>query len=127
MLVLFDMPKNQIHTFNNYGKLYNHLKSLERDKGKAKWIFTCHSHHHVFAFYRYICMKSMTPQEKEEKEGLYILEIVRGDVKKPVFIPVTPDVDIESLRARWCQTYCKAHHYVLMDVSSPSDFRQPVG
>ena len=126
MLVLFYTPKNHIHTFHHYEKLYKHLERLEADKENSKWTFARHSHDRVFGFYKYVCTRLMAPLEKTGPEGLDILEIVRGDVKKPVLIPITPDLDVESLRKKWCQSYCKSHGYPLADVSSPADFSKPM-
>ena len=123
MLVLFYPPKNHVHMFHHYGKLYKHLERLEADKEKSSWMFIRHAHSRVFNFYKYVCRKLMKAIDQEGREGVDILEIVRGEPKKPVFIPVTPDVDVESLRKKWCQSYCKSHGYPLVDVSSPADFR----
>ena len=64
---------------------------------------------------------------KEASKKFDILEIVNGDPKKPVFIPITPDVDIKSLQQQWCQNYCKAQGYALFEVSSPDDFKETGG
>jgi hypothetical protein len=157
MLILFDLPKNVIHAFNTYGTLYNHLENLERKRGKGKWVFALHSHQRMMSYYRYIrdrkaylqsaatfeegleealkqavagklIPKRAKNQEKsEDGENSDILEIINGNVKKPVFIRVTPDVDVGSLQQKWCQNYCKAHGYRLFEVSSPADFKAAAG
>ena len=133
MLILFDSPKNHIHAFKTYSALYNHVESLERGKGKGKWIFARHSWQHVISCYRYVrdrnvCAQSaetfekgleealkqavagkLVPAKAEDGENFDILEMVNGNVKKPVFIPVTPDVNVNALQQKWCRTYCKAH------------------
>jgi len=154
MLVLFDLPKNVIHAFNTYGTLYNHLESLERNRGKGKWVFALHSHHRMVSYYKYVrdrnvCAQSAETFEKgleealkqavagklvptraknqgknEDGENFDILEIINGNVKKSVFIRVTPDVDVGSLQQKWCQNYCKAHGYRLFEVFSPADFKE---
>lgn len=143
MLILFDLPKDTIHAFKTYYSLYNHLEHMEKTKGKGKWVFARHSHQHVLACYRYIRNQKLSAQparifeqglERALKqatakatgkgdEKFDILEMVNGNVKKPVFIPVTPDIDIITLQQRWCQNYCKKHGYALFEVSSPTDFK----
>jgi len=153
MLILFDLPKDNIHAFNTYGTLYNHLENLERIKGKGKWIFARHSWQHMMSCYRYVrdrkvCAQSAETFEQgleealkqavagklvlakagnqgkgEGSENFDVLEIVNGNIKKPVFIPVTPDVDVIALQQQWCQNYCKVHGYALFEVSSPADFK----
>lgn len=151
MLILFDL--HHILAFNTYGKLYNHLESLERGKGKGKWIFAHHSWQRMLSCYRYVrdrkvCAQSAETFEQGLEEALKqaiagklvlpkvgnqgksegvenfdILEVINGNVKKPVFIRVTPDIDVGSLQQQWCQNYCKAHGYALFEVSSPADFK----
>lgn len=147
MLILFDLPKEQIHAFNTYRNLSNHIGNVERTRGKRKWVFERHSHQRALAFYGYVREQKFLGQpesfeesleealkqanenlvEREEDNKPDILEIVTGNVKKPAFIAVTPDVKVEALQKQWCQNYCKNHGYVLFEVSSPTDFKQHSG
>ncbi len=125
MLLLFD--RHHIIAFNNYRKLYNHLENLERNKGKSKWIFARHSWQRVLSFYQYIRDQetSVPPTEKlAPTEAGDVLEMINGDVTKPMFIPVTPDVDVIALQQQWCQNYCKEHNYALFEISKPADFKE---
>ena len=154
MLVLFDLPKNVIHAFNTYGTLYNHLENLERYRRKGKWVFALHSHQRMMSYYRYVRdrkaylqsaetfeegleealkqavagklvpAKAKNQEKSEDGENCDILEIINGNVKKPVFIRVTPDVDVGSLQQKWCQNYCKTHGYKLFEVFTPADFKE---
>jgi len=154
MLILFNLPKKVINAFNSYDTLYNHLESLERNREKGKWVFARHSWQHVMFCYRYVrdqkvCAQSAETFEESVEEALKeavaeklvptmaknqgksengencdILEIINGNVKKPTFIRVTPDVDVNTLKQRWCQNYCKAHGFPLFEVSSPADFKK---
>ncbi len=125
MLLLFD--RHHIIAFNNYRKLYNHLENLERNKGKGKWIFARHSHQRVLSFYRYVCDQEMSVQPAEKLSSMEagdVLEMINGNVKEPIFIPVTPDVDVIALQQQWCQNYCKEHNYALFEISKPADFKE---
>jgi len=144
MLILFDLLANRILAFTNYSKLHNHLEHMGRIRGKGKWVFARHPHQRVLSFYRYIRAQKLLIQpttsgifeqglerslkqgtkntaEKEKNQNVDILEIITG--KTPVFIPVTPDVDVNALEQKWCQDFCKAHGYPLFEVSSPADFK----
>jgi hypothetical protein len=139
MLILFQLPGSHILALNTYGKLYNHLENLERGKGKGKWIFARHSHQRMLSFYRYIRNQKLKIFEEGLQEALTeaknkttgkegcknadILEIVNGNIKKPVFVPVTSDVNVESLQKKWCQNYCKAHGFILFEITGPNDFK----
>ncbi len=125
MLILFD--RHHIIAFNNYRKLYNHLENLERNKGKGKWIFARHSHQRVLSFYQYIRDQEIPvqiPGKLDSPEAVDVLEVVNGDVTKPIFIPVTPDVDVIALQHQWCQNYCKEHNYALFEISKPASFKE---
>lgn len=111
--------------------LDNHLENGERAKGKGKWIFARHSRQHMISCYRYVRDRNVCAQSAETfEEGLEralkqaiagklvpakdegggnfdIIEVINGNVKNPVFIRVTPDVDVEALRKRWCEDYCR--------------------
>jgi hypothetical protein len=139
MLILFQLPGSHILALNSYGKLYNHLENLERGKGKGKWIFARHSHQRMLSLYRYIRNQKIKIFEESlgeilteatnntiEKEGCNnpdILEIIKGNIKKPVFIPVTSDVDVGALQKQWCQNYCKSHGFILFEINGPTDFK----
>ena len=150
MLILFDLPKNMIHAFNTYSTLYNHIESLERARVKGKWVFARHSWQRMMSCYRYVRDQALLVQPttsgifeqgleeamkqaagettgKEDGKNLDVLEIINGNVKKPLFIPVTPDVDAKALMQKWCQTYCKSHGLPLFEVSSPADFKEAGG
>ncbi len=121
MLILFD--RHHIIAFNNYRKLYNHLENLERNKGKGKWIFARHSHQRVLSFYQYIRDQEIPVQipEEDSDENFDVLEMINGNVKEPIFIPVTSDIDVITLQQQWCQNYCKEHNYALFEISKPAD------
>jgi hypothetical protein len=151
MLILFELPQKNVLAFKAYNTLYNHLENAERRKGKGKWIFARHSRHHMMSCYRYVrdrnvCAQSaktfeegleealkqaiagkLVPGKVEGGENFDIIEVINGNVKNPVFIRVTPDVDVEALRKKWCKDYSKAHGYALFEVSSPADFKERGG
>ncbi len=127
MLILFD--RHHIIAFNNYRKLYNHLENLERNKGKGKWIFARHSWQRVLSFYKYIRDQEIPVQiaEEDSDENFDVLEMINGNVKETIFIPVTPDIDVIALQHQWCQNYCKEHNYALFEISKPADFKETGG
>lgn len=148
MLVLFNPHKERIHTFKTYDALFNHLDNMEKVKKKPKRIFARHSYQRLLSFYRYIRNEKLAPypmaifeqgleqalnqaagtaREAQANFDIDILEIVNGNVRNPKFIPITPDVDVEALRRKWCEDCCKAHGYHLVEVSSLAQFRQPEG
>lgn len=146
MLILFDLPYKNVHAFKTYSALYNQLKNVEKCPGKGKWIFARHSWQRMMSCYRYVRNRKLCGQLPETfEQGLEkalkraagesagegggsqetdVFEIINGNPKKPVFIPLTPDVDVNALRLEWRQNYCKAHGYILHDVSSLADLKK---
>ena len=117
MLILFD-PQTRAYAFQNYDYLYNHLNRLERDRHAKKnlastpsWIFTHHCAHRVNNWYAY-----MAENPRMDQEG-GLLEIISGNLKEPLFIPVTAATNLDDLRIEWCRVYCKNHNYTLVETA----------
>jgi hypothetical protein len=45
-----------------------------------------------------------------------VLEISHDRSRKPVIMPITPDLDVEPLLEAWCQRYCDSNGYKLVEV-----------
>jgi hypothetical protein len=48
-------------------------------------------------------------------ENLPLIEICTGDYHNPMYIVVTPNVDIYYLKKRWCVDYCTFHHLLVRE------------
>lgn len=43
----------------------------------------------------------------------------------PIQLPVRQDLDIESLKKEWCEDYCKAHGYSLIETFNNENQSEP--
>ena len=142
MLIIFDASQNRTVSFAHYRGLHNHIQGLERTRGKGAWIFTRHSWARMVSCYKYMHNRACTapleePLEQTLEKALKaateeagkpkpdaVLEIISGNPKQAVFIPVTPEVDVDALLEKWCQVYCKSHRHRLFTVTYPDDVRE---
>ena len=102
--------------FKNYQRLHSHLESYQRTKIYNRpnqlideWVFACHSRRRFMAFYEFASM-----QRKPLRFD--VLEMSYENSNQPVILPITPALDIETLREDWCRRYCESHGYELIDV-----------
>jgi hypothetical protein len=122
MLQFLNRRTQKIILFKNYDKLYKHINHCEKEKQASNapealkgWRFTSYSYQRTLAFYTYIASK-----KKIERQGFDVLEISQGNLQKPLLIPITPDIDVISLKEEWCLKYCETHGYLLMTDSGAS-------
>lgn len=117
MIVMINERNGHKTKFKNYQKLYNHLKNNAGIYHKPyrpidDWFFACHSHRRVMAFYEFVNAIETTGKQAK----FDVLEISYDHFSKPTLVPMTPDVDIESLLEGWCRRYCDSHWYKLFEI-----------
>ena len=66
-----------------------------------------------------------SPIRQAYEQELDLLEMCKGDLNKPLQIPVSPDVDVEHLLKIWCFEYCKAHGYEVKEDFYSADNANP--
>ena len=119
ILPLNGMPAEQ---FENYNELFDCLSTIENLKLLAKhpnfrqmnWSFTIYSPKRVAALHTNSKDSSVALREAF-KENLPLIEICTGDYKNPLYIVVTPNVDMEYLKKKWCIDYCTFHHLLVRE------------
>lgn len=111
--------------FKNYQKLYSHINSHQRVRRHNTpnhliddWFFASHSHRRVMAFYEFVSAQKIDTEKnsKSKPPKFNVLEVSCDRSRKPVIIPITPDLDVELLLEEWCQRYCESHGYKLVEV-----------
>ena len=98
--------------FKNYQKLYGHIGRNQQGKrcNTPKqliddWFFACHSHRRVMAFYEFVSAQKINAEKKSggKPPKFDVLEISHDCSRKPVIMPITPDLDVESLLEDLCK------------------------
>ncbi len=130
MITIINERNGHKTKFKNYQRLYSHLDSHQWTKRYNRpnhliddWFFACHSRHRVMAFYEFASMQSKPLR-------FDVLEMSYENSNQPVILPITPALDIETLREDWCRRYCESHVYKLVDVHNDDGIlhvRKPQG
>lgn len=124
MIQVFASNKEEIGQFDNYDALFKHINSIENSKlaecssrslGEI-WSFALYTNKRLSYIYYKTLERSFSKVGKEAfEQELDLIEIYKGDFQNPIQIPVTPDVNVQELKESWCQEYCEAHNYLLVD------------
>lgn len=124
MIQVFDSDKTVIGLFKDYDAFFTHINALENSKltesgacfpGKI-WSFVLFTNKRLSYIYHKTLERSFSKIGKEAfEQELDLIEISKGDDKSPLQIPVTPDVNVQKLKENWCQEYCDAHNYALVE------------
>jgi hypothetical protein len=124
MIEIYNSSMQKIGSFNNYNDVYRYISYEENMKlfddhpefGKIPWSFIVHSperiaivHHNARKRYDMDILK-----EAFEKE-VSLLEICKGDYQNLIQIPITRNINVEKLKKDWCEEYCKAHGYRIVE------------
>jgi len=124
MMQVFDPNQMPLGLFQNYNELFKYIQNMENLKlleghicfQDEPWSFTLYTHKRLSYIYPKFLEKYFSKSGKQAYEQeLDLLEIYKGDYHNPIQIPVTQDVDIQDLQKNWCQDYCNAHNYVLVE------------
>lgn len=129
MIVITNQRNGRKDKFKNYQKLLSHIDSMQRSKRYShpyqsqridSWFIARHSHSRVMAFYDFICSQKKKSQKDDRKKlpKLDVLEISDDISRKPIMIPITPDIDIESLIESWCRRYFNSQGYDLIEIDN---------
>ena len=65
-----------------------------------------------------LALHKKPPEAVEEayEENLSLIEICTGDYKNPLHIVMTPNVDMDYWKQKWCIDYCTYHNLVVREV-----------
>ena len=118
------LPLNATLTiqFENYPELFDYLMTIENLKPLVKhsnfryrnWSFTVYSPQQVTILYAYRAFPSPA-LKKAFEENLPLIEICAGDYESPLYVVVTPNVDMDSIKKNWCIDYCAFHHLLVRE------------
>lgn len=124
MIQVFASDKTVIGLFKDYEAFFTYINALENSKLTESrscfpgeiWSFVLFTNKRLSYIYHKTLERSFSKIGKEAfEQELDLIEISKGDHKSPLQIPVTPDVDVQKLKENWCQEYCDAHNYTLVE------------
>jgi len=122
MIIIVPLDGRPIEHFKNYNDLFECITTTEHMKRVAKkpdfqpmnWSFTIHAPKHVSALYAHTQNPSAALREAFE-EQLSLIEICIGDSTKPQHIVLTPNVNMDYLKKKWCVDWCTWHHLLVRE------------
>lgn len=127
MIQLFGPDRSIIGLFKDYDGLFNHINTTENSKllessscfpGEI-WSFVLFTNKRLSYIYYKTLERSFSKIGKEAfEQELDLIEISKGDYKNPLQIPVTSDVNVQELKKNWCQEYCDAHDYMIVEYNN---------
>lgn len=129
MIEVIGLTGQQIYQFEDYNQLFDYLVEMENrellahcsDFKQLNWSFTIYSPKQVASLYAYSKNLADAIREAFEDE-LSLIEICNGSYEHPIYIVDTPNVDMDYLKRKWCQHYCRSHDLKLRDYSDISSF-----
>ena len=133
MLHLLDEYFDQLGSFKTYGEVVDFIHNSQiyhlvyvntrdqplvgaLDLENANWRFVYYKHTELNIIYSCMNEPPISGIERQAfDQGLDLIEVHHGSPLNPIQIPVTEDLDIESLKKDWCEAYCKANGYALLE------------
>lgn len=108
--------------FESFDELFKDVTTTENTKlvddqpdiSQMNWSFTIYPPKRVAALYAHTKEPCAAMQEAFE-DHLPLIEICAGDYKKPLYIVLTPNVDMDYLKRKWCIDYCTYHHLLVRE------------
>ncbi len=126
MIVITNQRNGHKTQFKNYHRLFSYIDHKQRTgrhnlsrKSIDSWFLARHSYHRIRAFYEFFSVQKRKASQGatgNKMEKFDILEISDDISRKPVIIPITPDLNIERLIESWCQRWCRFRGYKLVEI-----------
>ncbi len=108
--------------YDGYSELFDclmtreNLKLLEKnpDFNSLNWSFVIYPPKRVAMLHAHQQNPSQMTKEAFEN-GLSLVEVCTGDYENPVQIVLTPNINLEYLKKKWCLDYCRFHHLIVRE------------
>ncbi len=124
MRMLLNAQGEKVKSFQNDQALFRYITYIENEKmledhqyfKQTQWSFGIYSPRDGYELYHRLEKGLISPtlrQAYAQQGGM--LEICTGDYQNPTEILITPGLDIGLYQKDWCQAYCQAHGYHLID------------
>jgi hypothetical protein len=122
MIQIVPLDGTSTKYFESFDEFFEHVTTTENSKlvdehsdfAHMDWSFTVYPPKRVVALYAHT-QNPCEPMQEAFEDSLPLIEICAGDYKKPLYIVVTPNVDIDYLKKKWCVDYCTFHHLLVRE------------
>lgn len=122
MIEILGLNALKTRYFKNYNEFFEcltlteNLKLIEKcpDFTQMNWSFTTYSPKRVVDLYAHSIDPAPAIIEAFESNSS-LIEICKGDYKKPLYIVITPTIDLVTVKKKWCLDYCAAHYFLIRE------------
>ena len=123
MIIILPLNGTPAEHFEDYNELFDciighkNLKLAAKypDDAQMDWSFTIYPSTEVVVLYADNQAPCAAIEEAFE-DNLPLIEICAGDYKKPLYIVLTPNVDMDFLKKKWCTDYCTFYNLVVKEL-----------
>lgn len=122
MIIIQPLDGTPAEYFENFDRLFEDIITTEALKMAANtshskplnWSFTVYPADQVLPL---LVIHKKPPEAVRQayEENLSLIEICTGDYKNPLYIVMTPNVDMDYLKKKWCVDYCTYHNLVVRE------------
>ena len=122
MIVIHPLDGTPAEHFEDYNELFECILVNENlkfaiknpDVAPTDWSFTVFPPIQAAALYA--LSQDPCPAITEAfEDNLPLIEIYTGDSKNSLYIPLTPNVDMDYLKKKWCVDWCTFHDLVVRE------------
>ena len=124
MIEFYITPETDAVLLKDYNSLFDFICDFESSNGfgseAGTWSFTVHSPDRVAALYHN--WKKGDPAIESELQEAYdeqlsLMELCTGDHNNPQYIAITPNIDMDALKKKWCLDYCAFHKLAISETA----------
>lgn len=123
MIIIQPLDGTPAEHFKNFNQLFDCILTTQALKTAGRtsnakpmnWSFTIYQADQVASLLTVHKNPHQTMREAFE-ERLPLIEICTGDYKHPTYIVLTPNVDMDYVKKKWCIDWCTWHHLVVREM-----------
>ena len=118
MITILPLDGTPAEHFKSYDALLECIMKIEHEKHfddtPMDWSFIVYLPEQVVPLYT-LSQKPCEAIEEAFDENLPLIEICTGDYKKPLYMAMTPNIDMHYLKRKWCIDYCTYYNLVVKE------------
>lgn len=122
MIQIIPLDGKPAEYFESFNEFFKNIITTENSKlvddqpdlAQMNWSFTVYPPKRVAAL-AHTTEPCEAIQEAME-DNLPLIEICAGDFRKPLYVVLTPNVDLEYLKRKWCVDWCTFHHVLVREL-----------
>lgn len=123
MIQIIPLDGTPAEYFESFDELFKRIQTTENlkladdqpDLSQMNWSFMIYTPKRVAVLYAHTSEPCEAIQEALG-DNLPLIKICAGDYKKPLYIVLTPNIDMHYLKRKWCIDWCTFHHLLVRGV-----------